>query len=55
MTVERLWTAFRASHASVSERERRDFERLYARFIAAKEGNTSEQFDPHAKLRTTQA
>ena len=55
LTVERLWTAFRGSHASVSERERKDFERLYARFIAAKEGNTSEQFDPHAKLRTTQA
>ena len=55
LTPERLWTTFCGSHASVSERERKDFERLYSRFIAAKEGNTSEQFDPHAKLRTTQA
>ena len=55
LTAERLLAAFRASHASVSERERKDFERLYARFITAKEGNTSEQFDPNAKLRTTQA
>ena len=55
LTVDRLWTAFQASHASVSDRERKDFERLYARFIAAKEGNTTEQFDPQAKLRTTQA
>ena len=55
LTPAVLSRAFAESSPSVSAADRRDFARLYSRFIAAKEGNLSDTFDPHAKLRTAQA
>jgi hypothetical protein len=55
LTPSVLYRAFAESSPSVSPADRRDFARLYSRFIAAKEGNLSDTFDPHAKLRTAQA
>ena len=55
LTEAVLYRAFVESSPSVSARDRKDFERLYSRFIAAKEGNQSEPFDPRGKGKTTQA
>ncbi len=54
VTRTHLEAAFAGSHPSVPEKERLKFDRIYARFISARQDKgPATDFDPKAKLRTS--
>ncbi len=54
VTRAHLEAAFTASHPSVPEKERLKFDRIYSRFISARQDKgPATDFDPKAKLRTS--